>query len=376
EVTVVTFGDSDAANKIQNAFRKPPKAVHVVPPPWVDKYRRLGQIYSYFTRESYIQLACSSDEMRRVLDDVLRMQEFDFVLAEFSMMGWYDLNTKAIKLLDAHNIEHDTYLRLSEHARGWIRRAHYLTEYKKLLSQEIKSWRKQDAILVTSERDADVLQRLVPEAIEYVVPNGVDTSYFYPSDATEEPYTLVFTGLMKYVPNYDGMLYFLDEIFPLILREIPSAKLYIVGGFPPKELERRASPNVIITGYVEDVRPYIWRAKAYIVPLRMGGGTRLKVLEAMAMKKIVIGTSIGCEGIDVTSGDSALIADDPKQFAATVVEVLRNPARVETIAANGFEIAKRKYDWKHIGTTIEDILQRLAEPKASVNSIEESVLYE
>ena len=173
-------------------------------------------------------------------------------------------------------------------------------------------------------------------------------SYFIPSDLSPEPASLVFTGMMAYVPNSDGMLYFLDEIFPLIQKSVPHAKIYIVGNNPPRALQQRASESVIVTGFVDDVRPYVWRSSVYVVPLRMGGGTRLKVLEAMAMKKPIVTTAIGCEGIDLRNGESALVLDQPQMFASAVVELLGSPSLRERLTTNGYELVRSRYQWDMI----------------------------
>ena len=162
---------------------------------------------------------------------------------------------------------------------------------------------------------------------------------------------------MSYVPNYDGMLYFLDSIFPLILQQSPQTKIYIVGSNPPKKLLRRATHNIIITGFVEDVRPYVYRSSVYVVPLRMGGGTRLKVLEAMAMKKPIVTTSIGCEGIEIVNGSSAIIADELQAFADSVVQLQKDSALRQKLITNGYETMRTHYDWNVIGEQVESLYQ-------------------
>jgi glycosyltransferase involved in cell wall biosynthesis len=128
-------------------------------------------------------------------------------------------------------------------------------------------------------------------------------------------------------------------------------------------LLNRAAPNVVITGYVEDVRPYVWRSSVYVVPLRMGGGTRLKVMEAMAMKKPIVSTNIGCEGIDVKNGESVLIADRPEEFAASVVELLSNSALRGRLIEKSCELARSKYEWNVIGEQVERFIRKLTRPR-------------
>ncbi|MFI5253713.1 MAG: glycosyltransferase [Bacteroidota bacterium] len=357
EVTVACFGDAGDAEKISSAIKIPPERVYVLPKPWGARHRRLGQLYAHVSNMSFLQLASCSVKMQQTIDQILAKDNFDIVFEEFAMMGWYSLKTNALKVLDAHNVENDNFRRIAQHA-GLFKKWHYNHEYKHLFEEERRAYRKQDLLFVTSTRDKEIIDEFASEVPKVVLPNGVDTSYFVPKDVQPEPNSLVFTGLMKYVPNYDGVLYFLDEIFPMILKEIPDVKFYIVGSQPPETLHRRASENIIVTGFVDDVRPYVWRSKAFVVPLRMGGGTRLKVVEAMAMKKPVISTSIGCEGIEVQSGKNILIADKPAKFAQNVIDVLRDKTHHREIAENGHKLAISHYDWSIIGETMETELER------------------
>lgn len=370
DVSVVCFGDPDTEQQILSAVNPSPKHVYPVPIPWVAHNRRIGQLAAHLSKMSFLQMVCYSRKMQQMLDDVLSKEKFDLVFAEFGMMGYYSLKSNALKVLDAHNVEYDNYMRMAQHARTWLRKQHYLHEYRGLFREECNAYRKQDIVFTTSARDKEIIDEIAPKVPKYVIPNGVDTEYFIPNNDKVEPNSLVFTGLMKYVPNYDGILYFLDEIFPLILKEIPDVKIYIVGNQPPPFLQRRASANVIITGFVEDVRPYVWRSKAYVVPLRMGGGTRLKVVEAMSMKKPIVTTSIGCEGIEVTSGKDVLIADKPEEFARTVVDVLRDKIQHHQIGENGHALARSKYDWCIIGENMEKILQSYLHLQKEVNTYE------
>ena len=168
---------------------------------------------------------------------------------------------------------------------------------------------------------------------------------------------------MDYVPNQDGVLYFLDEIFPLIKQVLPQSKVYIVGKNPPKAITRRANVDTIVTGFVEDVRPYTWKASVYVVPLRMGSGTRLKILEGLAMKKPIVSTSIGCEGIEVRNGTDLVVADSPAKFAAEVVDLFLNRVRAISLGENGYELVKSRYDWSAVVSKMDDALTSLYKKK-------------
>lgn len=362
EVTVVSYGTPEDARRLTDEFGGRLKDVYMLPRPWPARHRRIGQFRALWTSHSFFSDLLRSDAMQRTISTLLDRSEFDVVQSEFYMMGLFRLNTAAVTILDSHNVEYDNFRRMWLNARSPLRRLHYYLEYQRVFAEEIEVSRKHDAILITSARDRAILDEHVPQVPKFVIPNGVDTAYFQPSPDTPEPYSLVFTGMMAYVPNYDGMLYFLDEIFPLIQKVVPEAKVYIVGKRPPKELIRRASDRVIVTGYVDDVRPFIRRASVYVVPLRMGSGTRLKVLEAMAMKKPIVTTTIGCEGIDVVHGESALIADDPQAFAHAVIELLHRADLRQTLTRNGYDLVRSAYEWSIIGEQVETVYQTLVRP--------------
>jgi len=197
-----------------------------------------------------------------------------------------------------------------------------------------------------------------------VVPNGVDTKFFNKNDKVEqEPYTMVFTGAMGYLPNQDGIMFFLDEIYPLIKNEIPEAKIYVVGSRPPERLQKYATDDVIITGFVDDVRPYIDRSSVYVVPLNMGSGTRLKVLEAMSMEIPIVSTSIGCEGIEIKDGENILVRNEPQEFANAVIELMRNKKLSNDLVKEGYELVKTKYDWSVVCKGIDRAFSELLDQK-------------
>lgn len=372
EVTFVTFGKDSEKKLLTDHFKSQVKAFHVVNPPWTWSYRRIAQFYALWTSGSFFSLFSKSMEMQKKIDDILETEDFDIVQMEFPIMGNFELKTDAVKVLDEHNIEYDNMYRMWRYQQNSLRRIHYYLEYKKSYEEELATCRKMDSIFVVSERDKMILNKDVPDIPKFLMPNGVDTSYFKPMYEDIEPYSMVFTGMMGYFPNYDGMLYFLDEIFPLILEKIPQAKIYIVGNSPPKSLQDRSADNVIVTGFVDDVRPYVWSSSIYVVPLRMGGGTRLKVLEALSMKKPVITTSIGCEGINVVDGDSVLIEDNPENFALRAVELLNDFAMRKILSSNGYDLIRSTYDWEIITETMDETYQKIsAAPTKTFNKIAE-----
>lgn len=361
EVTVIVFGKPGQEQEYKREFGPGLKAVHFVPYRWTARYRRIAQLTSFWSAHSFFYSTAKSIRMEQEILKVVREGDFDIIQTEFASMGCYNIPGRAVKILDSHNIEYDNFRRVWLKTRAPLRKLHYYDEYRKFYKEELANYRNQDVLFLTSQRDKELIDAELPERAKYVVPNGVDGAYFAPSLQTPEPWSIVFTGAMSYFPNNDGMYYFLDNIFPLILKEIPEAKLYVVGIHPPKELLRRNSHNVTVTGFVDDVRPFVYRSSVFVVPLRMGGGTRLKVLEAMAMKKPIVSTSIGCEGINVRHDESILIADDPASFADSVVKLLGDAALRQRLVDRGYELMKNEYEWEVIGNSVEQIFRQLLE---------------
>jgi glycosyltransferase involved in cell wall biosynthesis len=183
------------------------------------------------------------------------------------------------------------------------------------------------------------------------VPTGVDTRFFRPSGNEHcDPHNIVFTGSMDWLPNEDAISYFIEQIMPRIKQAIPDATLTVVGRNPYRSLLELAKrdASIIVTGRVDDVRPYMERAAAYVVPLRIGGGTRLKIYEAMAMEKAIVSTSIGAEGLPVKDGAELLLADTAEKFAKAVVGVLRDKQTARALGARAATTVREQFGWEKV----------------------------
>lgn len=363
DVTVAGFGYIGDLEKFYQEFPTLKGKTHFIEHPWRIKFRRFIQLYSLFSRHSFWYNAVTTRLMQQTINDILARQDFDIIQSEFPSMAFFNLDSNALKIYDAHNVEHETFRRMSDKDPSKIRRIFYRSEYHKLYKEELEVCRSRDAIFTTSQPDKELFHNDVPDIPKFVIPNGVDTTYFHPGTDKSEANSLVFVGMMGYIPNHDAMMYFLDEIFPRIKASRPSVKLFIVGKAARTELKNRASENVIVTDFVEDVRPFVWRSSVYVVPLRMGGGTRLKIMEALAMKKPMVTTSIGCEGIDLVDGESALIADDPVVFSNRVIQLLNDMSLQEQISSRGYKLVKEKYEWNKIGQSMEHAYEILRHVK-------------
>lgn len=303
--------------------------------------------------------------LQAALDVMVSRQHFDVINVEFSYLGYYRFPRSAKLVLDEHNIEYDILRRTYEVESRPERKLFNYIEYLKLRREERTLWRKFDGCIVTSARDEQLLLRDCPTARTSVVPNAVDTAFFRPAQAASEPGTIVFFGVIDYWPNTDGVLFFLDEVLPRLKRSHPNAKVVIVGASPPEAITSRASADVTVTGFVDDVRPYLERASVIVAPLRIGGGTRLKILEAMATARPVVSTTVGAEGIDVADGEDILLADNPGEFAAQVGRVLDDPALARRLGENARRLVEQQYDWRASVARLEHFYHELPAPAAS-----------
>jgi glycosyltransferase involved in cell wall biosynthesis len=299
----------------------------------------------------------------------LKGERFDFVQVEAIEMAQYGIAIKEMNLpyqlrviFDNINAEYLLQRRAFEtdlkQPTRWLAALYSFIQWRKLEGYESHACTRLDKTVVVSQADAEALQMLLPGLECTVVPNGVDTTYFRPTEEDESDSTLVFTGKMDFRPNVDAVLWFAQEVLPLVRREIPGALLKVVGRNPHPRLQSlRQAAGIFLTGYVDDVRPYIGEAAVYVVPLRVGGGTRLKLLEAMSMSKAIVTTSLGCEGIVTEHNRELLFADDPAAFAAATVELMRDRERRRALGEAARKLAVSRHDWRSITPLLERVYE-------------------
>jgi glycosyltransferase involved in cell wall biosynthesis len=237
------------------------------------------------------------------------------------------------------------------------RKLSYSIEAAKMARYEKRTLARFQRVIAVSQRDRDEMLKMDPHSRITVVPTGVDTEQYRvaPSSAGDRA-IVVFTGSMDWEPNIDAVEYFCREIWPTVLRDFPDARFQIVGRNPHARVQRLKSASVEITGKVASINDYLAGATVVVVPLRIGGGTRLKIFEAMAMGKAVVSTSVGAEGLDVTPGRDLLIADSPKSFAANILDLWHHPELRRACEQSAAALAAR-YDWSKISLAFAEVLQ-------------------
>jgi polysaccharide biosynthesis protein PslH len=307
---------------------------------------------SAFSPLPFSVIAHRSAAFERRVAEALRTAPYDVVHVDtVALSQFVDLERRAVpSVLTHHNIESMLMERRASVERRPLARQYLQRETSKLRSYEARMSPQYDVNIVVSPDDGQTLAARVPGVRTAVVPNGVNVEYFTP-DPTQETPALIYTGGMNMFANRDAVTYFLDEIWPLIRKRVPDTRFFAVGQDPPKELKAYAErdPNVVVTGFVDDIRPYVRKAAVYVVPLRVGGGTRLKVLDAMAMGKAIVSTSIGCEGIAVKPGEHLMTADSPETFAQATVTLLGDRARRHALGRAARDLVERRYAWSVVG---------------------------
>jgi glycosyltransferase involved in cell wall biosynthesis len=260
------------------------------------------------------------------------------------------------KVLNHHNCESAMARRRAQLEPQVFKRKFLEIEATKIERLEKKFCPLFDVNLAVSDVDAKALGSHDPRARFCVVENGTDTHFFVPSEAAPEPDSIIFSGSLGWYPNQSAIRFFDENIWPLIKQRRPQARFYVAGQTPPQSLVNWAQhdPRVTLVADPEDMRPWAARAAVFVCPIVDGGGTRLKILDALAMGKAVVSTSIGVEGLNVRNGEHLLVADAPQDFANQVLRLFDDPALRQTLAANGRAMVEECYSWDAVGRHLEE----------------------
>jgi sugar transferase (PEP-CTERM/EpsH1 system associated) len=301
-----------------------------------------------------------SPEALRTITDMLQREHFDRVVCDF-LFSAPNIPVLEQAVLFQHNVETTIWRRHVEQANDPFRRGFLRQQADRMESYEGSVCRRVSHVVAVSADDSDRMRRMFNISHVSDIPTGVDTGYFRPPEPKPPASAdLVFVGSMDWLPNIDGASWFVDEILPLIRRRRPQCSLVIVGRRPPRRIADlgRQDPRITVTGTVDDIRPYLWNSSAAVVPLRIGGGTRLKIFEAMAARIPVISTSVGAEGLPVSPGEHILIADSPQAFADRCLELLETPGLRSRIVETAWEMISSRFSWEQVTSCFERILEQ------------------
>jgi glycosyltransferase involved in cell wall biosynthesis len=327
--------------------------------------RWLTPLRGVWEREPRHNLVYQSVEMADKIKTLTENEPFDIVDIQRDCMAPYvqaiSPTSRCRKILTLHDVSYVQYRRMMSFERDWRVKRKLFRDWLFMKQATLKYGRRFDRCVAVSELDRDILKRDRLDLDIAVVPNGVDVQGYPLLTGQPTMPTLLFVGTMGYPPNVDGAIFFCREIFPLIKQQVPDAKLLIVGRDPSSAVQALASDDVIVTGYVESVIHYYQQSFVSVVPLRAGSGTRLKILESMALGRPVVSTTLGCEGLAVTHGENILIADTQADFAAQTVRLLNDEELRQRLMVNGRRLVETTYDWQAIA---QQLLQVYGETRS------------
>ena len=329
--------------------------------------KRLLQLRSLASTRSFERLRVTVPALRSTLDRVLCARRFDIVNLEWPYLGHFDLRQAPLGeklpalVVDSHEIAYDLARQFARASGSLARRLYFGANWRKLRREELRTYRDADGVYLCSAADERRLLDQVPGARTAVIPNAADVEYYQPrpTDPPPDGRTVVYFGLLSTVPNVDGVIHFVQDIWPRIAEASPEARCKIIGGRPPPSLLALAGPRVELTGFVSDLRPHLAAAAAVVVPLRLGGGTRLKIVEAMAMGKAIVSTTLGAEGIEAVPGRDLLVEDQPAAFADAVNRLLAQPRLAARIGQSARQLAVERYAWSGAARALEGFYRQI-----------------
>ena len=339
------------------------EAVRLSPRFWIEL---LGNVVSPFP---YAIAKYKSTALRRAIEQAVRERGIDVVVCDFLAPSQnVPDGLPCPVVLFQHNVEAAIWKRHAEVRENPLAKAYFHEQWRRMERFERQECRRFDRVVAVSRADAEEMERKYGIADVADVPTGVDIDYFRPAGrAPQEPHNLVFTGSMDWLPNEDGITWFVDHVLPRIHEHLPDVTLTIVGRNPPPRIQQlaRQDARLRVTGSVPDVRPYIEGAALFVVPLRVGGGTRLKIYEALAMERPLVSTTIGAEGLPLEPGKHIKIGDDPGAFAQAVLTLLNNPAAADRMGRTSADYIREHFGWDAAAEAFSRII---AAPRARAHA--------
>lgn len=328
--------------------------------------RRLAQLRAIASSDPFSSRHIYSDAMQKAIYELCETESIDAIQLEGAWLCGFSWPRDVSVILDEHNIDYEVFERMRDYETSFVRRWFHGLEYRRFRSFEQRAWTRIDGCAVTSEREVPIVRVAAPRTPTAVVPNGVDLDYFAPSDGSVDPFSVVFNATLEYRPNCDAAYHLVEEIWPIVRSRCPNASLAIVGRAGERDRRRLSQPGVEVTGEVPDIRPYLERAAVVAIPVRMGGGTRLKVVEGLAMGKALVSTTVGCEGVAVRDGEHLVIGDGADAFAAQILGLFGDDGQRQRqrLGAAGRALVEAEYSWELAGERLDGLYRNLALDRA------------
>lgn len=307
----------------------------------------------FLTRTPFVIRKYFSNELKVAIEQTVKNGNFDLVHFDMLPLAQYAPfigNTPYV--LNNHNVESLLLKRRAENSNNIFEKVFFNNQSKSLHHFEINACQFAQETFVCSQTDVDVLTTMAPKAQFSVVENGVDTQFFPFEDTKTEQDSLVFVGGMGWFPNKDGMLFFINEVMPLLVTKRQNIKLTLIGKSAGVEIPSNLKNNIFVTGFVDDFRPIVASSSVYILPIRVGSGTRLKLLEAMSMGKAIVSTDIGAEGVTLVNNNNVMYANSASEFTETILALLNDNEKIEKLGKNARSLAENQYDWDIISNKL------------------------
>ncbi len=303
-----------------------------------------------------------SSEMSKTIADMIAKDHYDFVIGEYTVMGQFTHKNPLLppvrRIISVHECYYLARLKDFRFHKWGRKKLKELINLKGLKKYEFDMYAQADKVLTLTPQGRDELLAIRPGLDIGIVPHGVDVEHFAYSDPDKGEQSVVFVGNYLHYPNVDAVIYFYQEIWSRVKLVCPGLKFVIIGQAPPPEIQNLSQDgSITVTGTVNDVIPYIRKGQIFICPVRLGGGFRGKILEAMAVGRPIVSTSLGAEGIPIKNSENILVADDPGDFAASIVKLLKDRDLYERIRRAGRKLVEEKYDWAKGVEVLESILE-------------------
>ena len=335
--------------------------VHLVPNAPTLPRVSFGTLVKAFLKRQPITVArYDIPTYRQKLRELISSQNFDLVHYEMFHIAQFYTETNLPSVLSQQNVDSAIWRRLCSETTNPFYKFAYWTQqlafqrYERVLSPKF------DAVTCTSEIDAAVFQEHCTEDAIEIIPNGVDITHYQPDLSAEAPAHLIYIGSMDWYPNEDAVAFFADEVLPRIQEKVSDVAFSIVGGNPSDRVQKLGErEGVVVTGRVPEIKPYFAETTVFVVPLRIGSGTRLKILEALAMGKAIVSTTVGAEGLDLKDGEEIFIADEPTAFADAVIKLLTDSELRRRVGENGRARVERDYDWRSISAKLHEVYTKI-----------------
>ena len=377
EVTLLAFNqkdilriyDPDLNISLPAALKAMEKICHKVDVVDIDcDSKNMGKLRlalsSLFSSWPYSVRWLISDSYKKALNEAFANSEFDAIWFDTISLAQYRLEPKmshALTVLNHHNVESDMMFRRAKKENNFIKKAYFYLEAYKLRVYEKNEIGNFNINVTCSELDLQRIETISPGVVTHVIPNGVDTDFFSAnSDVAPDPYFLVFIGGMSWYPNREAMLFFAREVWPLLKKKIPEVHMHVVGEAPPGEVVELAKVenNYHVHGFVDDIKSIFYKAGIYVCPISDGGGTKLKILDALAMGKPIVAHRIACEGIDVIDGVNVLFAETPEEYVNNIKKLIDNRTVMEEFSVNNRKLILDRYSYRVIGSDLLKLLER------------------